>query len=130
VPANLPFTVTLRTGEPVTHQVVFAVTRAVVSGQLRSGDPFPSVRALSQELRVNPNTAHKIIATLTEDGILTVVPGVGTVVAARAERGAPRASFDLELEELVVAARRAGWTLSDVIAQLREHWSRTSRRAG
>ena len=130
MPAHLPFSVTLRPGEPVTHQVVFAVTRAVVNGQLRGGDPFPSVRALSQELRINPNTAHKIIATLTDVGILTVVPGVGTVVADRAERGAPRASFDRELEELVVAARRAGWTLADVVTRLREHWSRTSRRAG
>lgn len=128
--ANLPFSVAIRPGEPVTQQVVFAVTRAVVTGQLRPGDPFPSVRTLGQELRVNPNTAHKIVAALTDEGILTVVPGVGTVVSEAAARGGRRARFDDRLERLVVEARRAGWTLSELIAQLREHWSQTSRRAG
>ena len=49
-----------------------AVERALVSGQLRAGDPFPSVRALSQELRINPNTAHRIVGTLVRDGLLEV----------------------------------------------------------
>lgn len=128
--ANLPFSIAIRPGEPVTQQVVFAVTRAVVTGQLRSGDAFPSVRALSQELRVNPNTAHKIVAALTDEGILTVVPGVGTVVSDAAPRGSARDGFDDQLERLVVDARRAGWTLTELIAELRDHWSQTSRRAG
>ena len=128
--ANLPFSIAIRQGEPVTQQVVFAVTRAVVVGQLRPGDPFPSVRTLGQELRVNPNTAHKIIAALTSEGILTVVPGVGTVVSEAAARGTSRARFDDQIERLVVDARRAGVTLSELMAQLREHWSQTSRRAG
>ena len=128
--ANLPFSIAIRPGEPVTGQVVFAVTRAVVVGQLRPGDPFPSVRTLGQELRVNPNTAHKIIAALTDQRILTVVPGVGTVVSEAAARGTSRARFDDQIERLVVDARRAGVTLSELMAQLREHWSQTSRRAG
>ena len=64
----LPFSIALRPGEPVVDQVVYAVTRAVVSGQLRAGDRFPSVRALSQELKVNPNTAQRIVALLVEAG--------------------------------------------------------------
>ena len=129
--ANLPFSIRIRPGEPVTQQVVFAVTRAVVTGQLRAGDAFPSVRTLGQELRVNPNTAHKIVATLTSEGILTVVPGVGTVVSEEGATGTSSpARLDDQIERLVVDARRAGWTLSELIAQLREHWSRTSRRAG
>ena len=60
----LPFSLALRPGDPVVDQVVYAVTRAVVSGQLRPGDRFPSVRTLSQELKVNPNTAQRIVALL------------------------------------------------------------------
>ncbi len=73
----LPFTIALRSGEPIFDQVVYAVTRAVVTGQLRAGDSFPSVRALSLELKINPNTAHKIVAALVADGLLEVRPGVG-----------------------------------------------------
>ena len=64
----LPFTVEFRPGEPVYEQVMYAVKKAIVLGQLGPGDRFPSVRALSQELRINPNTAHKIVAALTSDG--------------------------------------------------------------
>ena len=77
----LPFAVSLRTGLPIHEQVIYTVTRAIVSGQLRAGDPFPSVRSLSQELTINPNTAHRIVAALIEDGLLVVSPGIGTVVA-------------------------------------------------
>ena len=50
----LPFSVSLRSGTPIHEQLVFAVRRAVVTGQLRPGDPFPSVRALSVALKINP----------------------------------------------------------------------------
>jgi GntR family transcriptional regulator len=128
VTARLPFSVTLRPGEPVAEQVVYAVTRAVVTGQLRPGDPFPSVRALSFELKINPNTAHRIVAALTDDGLLAVRPGIGTVVNAPPGADDRAALPDDEIERLVVEARRAGLTLQQVIALVREHWARTSPR--
>jgi GntR family transcriptional regulator len=128
----LPFTISLRPGLPIHEQVVYAVTRAVVAGQLGAGDPFPSVRALSQELKINPNTAHKIVAALTEAGVLEVRPGIGTVVSAGAERtsAADRRRLDGEVERLVVASTRAGLSLQDVLAAIRKHWARTVRRTG
>jgi GntR family transcriptional regulator len=124
----LPFSVTLRAGLPVQEQVTFAVTRAVVTGQLRAGDAFPSVRALSQSLRINPNTAHRIVASLVSDGLLEVRPGIGTVVSALRPGSAAdrRAVLDGDIERLVVAARRAGIGLQDTIAALRRHWTRTT----
>lgn len=128
---KLPFSVSLRPGEPVAEQVVFAVTRAVVSGQLRSGDPFPSVRTLSQELRINPNTAHRIVAALTEAGVLVVRPGIGTIVGDSTRGGAAgRAEVRAAMERLVVDARRTGLTLQQTLALLREQWARTSPREG
>lgn len=56
----LSFPVELKPGLPITEQVLFAVKKGVVAGQLKPGEPFPSVRVLSQELRINPNTAHKL----------------------------------------------------------------------
>ena len=128
---RLPFSIALRSGEPVGEQVIFAVTRSVVSGQLQAGDPFPSVRALSQELKINPNTAHRIIAALTEEGLLTVRPGIGTVV--NEEWHVPtdrREALADDVERLVVEAKRTGMTLQQTLALLREQWARTSRRAG
>ena len=128
----LPFTVSLRAGVPVYEQVIYAVTKSVVAGQLRSGDAFPSVRVLSQELKINPNTAHKIVAALIEQGLLVVRPGIGTVVADG--RPMPAAARRLLLEDdaehLVVESKRAGLSLQDVVAAIRRHWARMVSLAG
>ncbi len=126
----LPFTIALRAGEPIFDQVVYAATRAAVTGQLRAGDTFPSVRALSLALRINPNTAHKIVAALVDDGLLEVLPGIGTVVADVLQRRGGNPRLDDEVERLVIEARRSGLTLQQVITVVRDHWARTSRRAG
>jgi len=121
---GLPFSVDVRPGRPLHDQVVFAVTKAVVTGQLAAGDAFPSVRALSQELQINPNTAQKIVATLIERGLLEPRPGIGTVVAAwrPAANPAKRAVLTSQLDRLVVEARQLGMTLSDVLDAIRKAW--------
>jgi GntR family transcriptional regulator len=127
----LPFSVSLQSGEPLFDQVVYAVTRAIVTGQLRVDDPFPSVRTLSQELKINPNTAHKIVAALVDEGLLQVRPGIGTVVAQGRPGGmaARRALLEDEAERLVVEAKKTGVGLQDVIAAVRRHWNRVVRRS-
>ena len=125
----LPFTVTLRPGLSVHEQVVFAVKRAVVSGRLRPGDEFPSVRVLSRELRINPNTAHKVVATLTAEGLLDVRPGIGTFVAPRQASDARdrRALLGTDVEQLVVEARHLSLDLQDVVDAIVERWNRLDR---
>jgi GntR family transcriptional regulator len=117
---------------PISEQVIYAVTRAVVSGELKAGDPFPSVRALSQDLKINPNTAHKIVAALIDRGLLVVRPGIGTIVSTHrpATAADQRAILDDEAERLVVEAKRAGLSLQDVITSVRAHWTKTVRRVG
>jgi GntR family transcriptional regulator len=126
----LPFSVILKPGLPITEQVLFAVKKAVVSGRLKPGTPFPSVRVFSQELRINPNTAHKIIATLVAEGVLVTTPGVGSVVADRAD-GADNAAkailLEDELERLVVEAKKLGLDLAEVQAELAAHWRKLGR---
>jgi GntR family transcriptional regulator len=128
----LPFSISLRSGIPIYEQVIYAVTRAIVSGELRTGDTFPSVRALSQELKINPNTAHKIVAALIDRGLLVVRPGIGTVTAGGrpTTAAARRLVLDQEAERFVVEARRAGLSLQEVLAAIRAHWTRTASRAG
>ena len=111
--------------------MVYAATKAVVTGQLRAGDAFPSVRTLSQELKINPNTAHKIVSSLIDAGLLLVRPGVGTTVAEgrRGAAAACRALLEEEVERLVVEARKAGLSVQEVLAAVQRHWNRTLTRA-
>jgi GntR family transcriptional regulator len=127
----LPFTVTLRPGLSVHEQVVFAVKRAIVSGRLKPGDEFPSVRVLSRELRINPNTAHKVVATLAGDAMLEVRPGIGTFVAGRSASSADERRLLLreDVERLAVDARHLGLDVQDVVDAVIEHWNRLNRPA-
>jgi len=77
----LPFEVQITSGIPIYEQVDRAVRRALAAGLLQAGDAFPSVRTISRELRINPNTTHKVVAALIADGLLEVIPGRGTFVS-------------------------------------------------
>ena len=127
----LPFSVVFRSGLSVHEQVVFAVKKACVAGQLRPGDAFPSVRALSQELRITPNTAHKVVTTLVAEGLLEVKPGIGTLVARApaATRAQRRSLLREEVERLVVEARKLSLDADEVLDAVKEQWSRYDRSA-
>ncbi|HVS52530.1 MAG TPA: GntR family transcriptional regulator [Opitutaceae bacterium] len=122
----LPFSIELKPGLPVAEQILFAVKKAVVAKQLRPGDKFPSVRLLSQELRINPNTAHKVIAALVHEGVLVTTPAVGSIVAER-EAGGKRERAELlgaDVERLVVEAKKLGLDIDDVQAAVAAHWKK------
>ena len=123
-----PFRVQIKPGLPVYEQVIYAVRKAVLKGQLPPGSRFPSVRQLSQELRINPNTAHKIVAHLTSEGLLQVQPGIGTVVQKqpRASSEDKSALLKEDLERLVVEAKGLSITLSEVTRALEQHWEKIS----
>jgi GntR family transcriptional regulator len=125
----LPFRLSFEPGISLYEQVVYAAKKAIVSGQLRPGDPFPSVRTLSTALKINPNTAHKVIGHLVNQGVLEVRSGIGTVVAGRMSSSAAERSNLLkrELEQLVVEAKKLGLDLGQVTAALTQHWERLRR---
>ena len=126
----IPFRVQFRTGISLFEQIVYAAKKAMVSGQMRPGDPFPSVRALSKELKINPNTAHKIVAHLVSEGLLETRPGIGTVVATLPDSTRKERTQLLghEIEELVVEAKRLGIGREEMLAAIAEHWQRLSSR--
>jgi GntR family transcriptional regulator len=130
--AVIPFRVQFRAGASLFEQVVYAATKAMISGQMRPGDAFPSVRVLSRELKINPNTAHKIVAHLVNEGLLETRPGIGTVVAALPDSTRQERTQLLghEIEELVVEAMRLGIAREEMLKSVDEHWQRLSAGDG
>ncbi|MEO7996914.1 MAG: GntR family transcriptional regulator [Gemmatimonadaceae bacterium] len=120
----LPFAISLKPGESPYRQVVYAATKAVVSGELAAGAPFPSVRELSQALRISPNTAQKVVAELVRDGILEVRPGIGTFVTERRQASSleRQTLLSSEVEQLIVEAKRLGLTKTDVVDAVIARW--------
>ena len=124
----LPFPLEIRAGLPVFEQLVYAVEKAVISGLLKEGDRFPSVRAVSRELRIHPNTVQKAISALVGEGLLEVHPGIGTVVSTRlgAGSGGGVKLLKEEIERLVVEAKKRRIRIEDLQRSVAEQWERLS----
>lgn len=121
----VPFKVKLNPGESIFDQVCFAAIKSILAGELKAGEPFPSVRTLALELRMHPNTAHKVVQHLIQERWLSAQPGVGTVVAQppKARAGDRRRLLEDEVEKLVVEAMRVGAGLAEVQQAVQDTWT-------
>lgn len=72
------FTIDNMSRIPVYEQIVEQTERMLLSGEMKPGDPMPSVRGLAAELGVNPNTIQKAYTELEHCGMTTSVPGRGS----------------------------------------------------
>lgn len=118
------FNFRLRRGAPIFDQVLLAAIGAMLRGEYRAGQPFPSVRSIAADLKIHPNTAHKVVQHLIAERWLEVRPGTGTVVAERggAAAGEWRDLLDKDLERLLARARSLGVSLPDVLDEVTRQW--------
>jgi GntR family transcriptional regulator len=121
----LPFRFQLLDGLPVSDQLVKAVQRAVLTGELAAGEKFPSVRVLAQELRISPTTVHKAVLELRDSGFLASRPGAGMVVVKPA--GGSREQLISQLtpacRDLIRQASLLGLTADETLEALRQNLS-------
>jgi GntR family transcriptional regulator len=120
----VPFKIRFSPGQSIFDQVCFAAIKSILAGDLKSGESFPSVRALALDLKIHPNTAHKVVQYLIQERWLTATPGVGTVVAEppKARAGDRKRLLEDEIERLVVEAMRVGVGLAEVQQALKDTW--------
>lgn len=116
----------LRPGKSIVDQVFFAIQKSLLSGEYQPGQPFPSVRALAAEIKIHPNTAHKVVQRLIHERWLEVHPGIGTVVAQapKPRPGDRQRLLQEQVEQLVIEGRRVGVRLQDLIQAISKEWSR------
>jgi|SRR5581483_5994073 len=66
---------------PIYLQLVQQVREGVARGDLCPEERLPSVRQLSRDLVVNPNTVARAYTELEREGVLVTRPGLGVFVA-------------------------------------------------
>ena len=71
--------------QPLFEQVVMQIKFAIAAGTVRHEEMIPSVRDLSRQLAINPNTVARAYRMLQEEGVLTARRGIGLVVAEHAQ---------------------------------------------
>ncbi len=67
-------------GVPIYRQIMEQIKYSMAKGSLRPGDRLPSVRQLSVELEVNPNTIAKAWSELEHEKMIETRRGMGTFV--------------------------------------------------
>lgn len=80
---SIEFQITPGSATPIYQQVVDQVRLAVAAGELKTGDPLPSVRTLAEQLVLNPNTVARAFGELVRDGVIESRHGQGVFVAAK-----------------------------------------------
>lgn len=79
------FSINLMSRTPVYEQIIEQIGTFVLKGVLKAGDQIPSVRSLSIQLSINPNTIQKAYSELDRNGIICTVPGKGSFISQEAE---------------------------------------------
>lgn len=111
-----------RSPTPLYDQIADRIRVAVAAGELRPGDPLPSVRRLAGTLRVNPATVVQAYRTLEAEGFVEMRQGSGTFVLdiGGNRRDAERHDQARYLVRgLLVEAARRGLSAQDVLRALR-----------
>lgn len=65
---------------PIYVQVINMIKKQMVARELKGGDKLPSVRDLSAELKVNPNTIQRVYKELEREGLAFTQRGMGTFI--------------------------------------------------
>ena len=66
---------------PIYQQIIEEIKQQIVTEKLMGGDKMPSVRELSQEMDVNPNTVQRAYQELERQNITFSQRGMGTFVS-------------------------------------------------
>ncbi len=81
----MPVTFNINTGSntPIYRQITDQVRLAVMTGKLAVGEQLPSVRALAEDLVVNPNTVARAYGDLMREGLLESRTGRGVFITPK-----------------------------------------------
>jgi GntR family transcriptional regulator len=112
---------------PIYRQLVGQIREAVARGQLQPEEQLPSVRELSRQLVINPNTVARVYTELEREGVLHTRPGLGVFVAEPRSDLTKRARKDrltTLVDKLLTEAVHLGFSGEEVQGLLSDRLSR------
>ena len=72
-----------KSGTPIYDQIFTQIKGHILSGELKTDEPLPSIRGLAKDLRISVITTKRAYDELERAGFLYTVPGKGSFVAAK-----------------------------------------------
>ena len=110
-----------KSGKSLHEQIEDEIKRLIVSGAWQTDEQLPSVRELSVELTVNPNTVQRAYKQLEQDGFIYSIKGKGNFVAAvsREDGKKRRAELKGAVKSAVEELSFLGEAEEDILALIR-----------
>jgi GntR family transcriptional regulator len=109
-------------GVPIYVQIADQVKRLVATGRLAPGEELPPIRALAEQLLVNPNTVARAYRELELAGVVTKRRTAGTFVsddAAPLDRAERLAIVSGRVDALLDEARQLGIGVDELLELIR-----------
>jgi len=119
----LHLTVTQGDGLPLYLQLVQQIKHLIATGRLQPDTELPSVRALSEQLLVNPNTVVRAYRELETAGLIYKKRGAGTYVGAATTPYTDdecRRILSQRADTLIVEGRNLGFGVDRLVELVRE----------
>ncbi len=107
---------------PIYEQIIYEIEKEILSGILKCGDKMPSVRSLSLEIGINPNTIQKAYTELERKGISVSAQGQGRYVSDQALtliKGSRMNMID-EIYENILKLEAAGISFEEIMVELKK----------
>lgn len=111
--------------EPIYKQIASQLREQILSGQLKAGEPLPSIRVLAQNLKISVITTMKAYEELTAEGLVTATKGKGYFVNSQDEKMLAEQHMrqvEESLTEAINSARIAGLDVEVLCEILRTLW--------
>lgn len=110
-----------RDSRPIYEQIRDGLRKLIVTGAMQPDEKLPSVRALAQQLSINPNTIQRAYNELENEGYIYSMPGKGSFVSGDSgAEDARRQELKGKLRELVAELKELGVSGEELVALIRE----------
>lgn len=106
------------TSKPIYEQITLQIKEKIMSGELQTGDPIPSMRALAKSLHISVITVQKAYEDLQRDGFIDTTVGRGSFVSAQNKefyQEEQQRKIEEHLQEAVDIGRSSGISLEKLI---------------
>ena len=107
------------TSKPIYEQINTQIKAMVMSGELKTGEPIPSMRALAKSLHVSVITVQKAYEDLQRDGFIETTVGRGSFVSAQ-NKDFYQEEQQRKAEEHLQIAAEIGRTSNITLEKLKE----------
>jgi len=109
--------------DPMYKQVTDQIKDAIASGLLKPEEKLPSIRKMSNDLKISMITIKRAYADLENEGYIITRPGLGSYVANINKESLRREKLSeirKKIEKMLQTAHKFGISTEDIVALLKE----------